>query len=330
MERAIIYGIGKYWNENRGCLPQNIEVIAYADSDECKATSRTGLLLEGKEIITPSEIAEREYDLLFLCTDFYFAHRIFQNLKNYNIDLGKVRFLSRMGTGREWNYKAQADKSLISTIDGIAIRERYLTDSDILAEIFITNNYNIHLPETDSVFIDVGMNVGIASLYFARYEWVSKVYGFEPFPDTYKQAVDNFALNDVSIKDKIYPKNIALSDKDEDVEVSIGHEESGWRNIMCRAEGKRCVTITSKKASVEIGEIVSQNADKQIILKIDTEGSEFSIFESLQETNILSNISAVMLEYHRNPEPISKILSAYGFKYFVVGKNSFGMIYAVK
>lgn len=330
MEKAIIYGTGKYWRDNKGRLPCNIEIIAYADSDEKKATSRTGLLLENKEIITPDEIAQREYDLLFLCTDFYFAHRIFQNLKNYNIDLGKVRFLSRMGTGKEWNYEIQEDKSLISTIDGISIREKYLTDSDILAEVFISNNYNIHLLEKDSVFIDVGMNVGIASLYFARYEWVSKVYGFEPFPDTYQQAVDNFTLNNASVRDKIYPKNIALSDRDEEIEVAIGHEESGWRNIMCRTEGKRCVNVVSRKASAEIGEIISKNIGKQIILKIDTEGSEFPIFESLHEADILSDISAVMLEYHRNPEPIIKILSAYGFKYFVVGRESFGMIYAVK
>ena len=330
MKRAIIYGTGRYWNENRSRLPQDIEIIAYADSDECKATSHTGLLLEGKEVITPSEMAEKEYDLIFLCTDSYFAHRIFQNLKRYNVDLGKVRFLYRMDIGKQWNYKAQADKSLISTIEGVTIRERYLTDSDILTEIFISNNYNIHLPEKDSVFIDVGMNVGIASLYFARYEWISKVYGFEPFPDTYQQAIDNFALNDTSVRDKIFPKNIALFNKDEEVEVAIGHEESGWRNIMCRTEGKQRVNIVCRNASVEIGEIVSQNVGKQIILKIDTEGSEFSIFESLQETDILSNISAVMLEYHRNPEPINKILSVFGFRYFVVGKNSFGMIYAVK
>ncbi len=332
MQKTIIYGTGRYYQANRSRLPEDIEIIAFADSDKNKATTQSGVLFEEKEILTPTQLSQKEYDLLFICTDSYHGNRIFQQLKQYDIDLGKVRFLYRMGTTREeWHYEPCDDKSLISTIGSIKVREQYLTDSDIMAEVFIMNNYNVHLPEKESVLIDVGMNIGVVSLYFARYEWVSRVYGFEPFPDTYEQAVENFKRNDAVICNKIQPQNIALSDKDGTIEVPLGHEETGWRTIMGSvAVRDRRVRITSRKASAAIGEIANENRGKQIILKVDTEGSEFSIFESLSQTDVLSGIDVIMMEYHRNPEPITEILSAFGFKYFIVGRQSFGMVYALR
>ena len=85
------------------------------------------------------------------------------------------------------------------------------------------------------------MNIGAVSLYFASKEWVSKVYGFEPFPDTFQQALDNFELNDIHIKRKLYPMNVALSDKEEDIEVAVNSENTGWRSIMSKQmiNGKR-------------------------------------------------------------------------------------------
>lgn len=332
MFKTIIYGTGKYYHANKSRLPQDIEIIAFADSDKNKATVQSGVLFEGKEILAPEELSQKEYDLLFICTDSYYGNRIFQQLKNYDIDLRKVRFLYRTGTTEEeWYYELQDDKSLLSIIGGVKIKEKYLTDSDIMAEVFIMNNYNVHLPKKESVFIDVGMNIGIVSLYFARYEWVNKVYGFEPFPDTYDQAVDNFKRNNADICDKIYPQNVALSNRDETLDVPLGHEETGWRAITGSAASKdKCVRITCRRASAAIGEIVKENPKKQIIMKVDTEGSEFPIFESLNQTDVLLKIDVVMIEYHRNPQLIAEILSAFHFKYFILGRESFGMIYALR
>lgn len=332
MLKSVIYGTGKYYQANKSRLPQDINIIAFADSDESRSTARSGILFEGKEILAPAELSQIEYDLLFICTDSYFGNRIFQQLKQYDIDLKKVRFLYRIGTTQEeWHYELQDDKSLLSTIGGVKILEKYLTDSDIMAEVFIMNNYNVHLQEKSSVFIDVGMNIGIVSLYFARSSWVSRVYGFEPFPDTYCQAVENFRRNDAAICNKIHPQNVALSDKDETHEVPLEHEETGWRTILGSATAQnQCVRIISRKASDAIEEIIHENPGKQMILKIDTEGSEFPIFESLNQSDVLSDIDVILLEYHRNPKPIEHILSAFHFRYFKIGRESFGMIYALR
>lgn len=36
MRRAVIYGIGEYYLNNKNKLPDDIEIIAYADSSEKK------------------------------------------------------------------------------------------------------------------------------------------------------------------------------------------------------------------------------------------------------------------------------------------------------
>ena len=331
VKKSIIYGAGRYYHLNKERLPKNIEIIAFADSDENKATSHSGKLLDGKEILTVQEMLVREYDLIYVCTDHYYSNRIFDMLKKCNLDLKKVCFLNRTGIfNNEWVYEVQEDKSLISTIKGIKIREKFITDSDTLAEVFASNNYNIRLAQKDSIVIDIGMNIGIVSLYFARYDWISRVYSYEPFPDTYQRAIENFKLNEPYIQNKIFSQNIALSNRNEEVKVAVNVDGSNGRDIFCRAEGKRQVEIVIRDAASEIGKILKENQGKQIILKIDVEGSEFDIFESLSHTDILKNVDAVMMEYHREPETLCQQLSLNGFKYFVIGGETLGMIYAVK
>lgn len=332
MRKIIVYGTGEYYRNNKNKLPSDTQIVAYGDSNCNNATSITGKLFNGKEILTPEEFIRAEYDYIYICTSYTAGNRIFQNLKKHNIDIKKIRFLNRIDVLDEdggWVYEAADDESIISMIGNVRIREKYLTDFDIVAEVFVNNTYNVNLPQKDTVLIDVGMNIGAVSLYFAGKSWVSKVYGYEPFPDTFKQALENFELNDSNIKSKIYPINRALLDKDGDIEVPIATGDTGWRTVLAEDDGGWKMNISCKDAAAEIGRVIDENVGKRIILKIDTEGSEFAIFNSLKKTNLLNAISAIMMEYHRNPKEILELLTAYQFKYFVTG-HGIGMIYAVK
>ncbi|MCI9464223.1 MAG: FkbM family methyltransferase [Lachnospiraceae bacterium] len=332
MKKTIIYGMGEYYRKNIKKLPSNLDIIAYAESNYNDTTTATGRLFEGKRVLSLEELGQEDYDYIYICTSYTAGNRIFQYLMNYNVDIRKIRFLNRIDVleeGDEWEYEAEDDKCLISKIGNIRIRERYLTDFDIVAEVFINNAYRINFLQENAVVIDIGMNIGAVSLYFASKEWVSKVYGFEPFPDTFQQALDNFELNDIHIKRKLYPMNVALSDKEEDIEVAVNSENTGWRSIMSKADDKRKEKISCKDASEEIRKIIDENGDKKVILKVDTEGSEFAIFNSIKRTDLLHKIDAIMIEYHRNPKEIIDLLSSYCFKSFVVGEK-IGMIYAVK
>ena len=71
-----------------------------------------------------------------------------------------------------------------------------LTSEEIfkLHEIFHLNMYNFSLPHK-SILIDIGMNVGFGSLYFASKPSIEKVFSYEIFPETYKLAIQNIDLN---------------------------------------------------------------------------------------------------------------------------------------
>ena len=70
----------------------------------------------------------------------------------------------------------------------------------------------------NSIVIDIGMNVGIASLFFATLPHVEKVYAFEPFKAPYLRAMDNFKLNP-ALSAKIQAYNFGLSNKFEELDV---------------------------------------------------------------------------------------------------------------
>ncbi|MCM1387178.1 MAG: FkbM family methyltransferase [Bacillus sp. (in: Bacteria)] len=333
MEKIIVYGIGEYYRKNKHKLPPDVEIVAYADSNINNTTSVTGKLYEGKEIITPAEFKNVDYDYIYICTSYTAGNRILQNLRENNLDIRKIKLLNRIGTldgGIEWHYQVENEDSFISTIGNIRIREKYLTDFDIVVEVFVNQAYHINLLQENVTVIDVGMNIGAVSLYFAEKDWVNKVYGFEPFPDTYQQALENFALNNDIIKSKIHPMNVALSDKAGEMEVAVVTENTGWRSInTVQTSDTRKEKIYCKTAADEIGKIIEENSGSKVILKVDTEGSEFAIFNSLRQTDLLNHIDAVLLEYHRDPEEITDLLKRHQFKYFVTGQK-IGMIYAVK
>lgn len=331
MKKAVIYGIGEYYECHKHKLPDDIEIVAYADSSSEKATSHTGNLINGLRMLSPDELAGEEFDVLYICTDYINGNRIYLRLKETDIDMKKVRFLNRIDAlGDQWDYEVQEDKSIISKIGNIRVRERFLTDFDIVTEIFAMNTYNFHISECEAVVIDMGMNIGVASLYFANMENVVSVYGFEPFPDTYQQALDNFALNDEAVKNKIHPCNAAITDKEEIKTVAINAEQTGWRNIFCEAPDRENVQIQCRPAVDIVSEIVEENRKRKIVLKIDVEGSEFLIFDALGKTNLLESIDVILMEYHQKPKAITDMLNQYSFKYSVVGKCDFGILYAFK
>ena len=301
MRRAVIYGIGEYYLNNKNKLPDDIEIIAYADSSEKKTTLYSGEVFNDLKVLSPDELSGVDFDVLFICTDYINGNRIYMRLKDTDIDMKKIRFLNRMNAIEDsWDYDIQDDKSIISKIGNVKIRERFLTDFDIVTEIFVMNTYYFHIPADEIVVIDMGMNIGAASLYFANMRNVVSVYGFEPFPDTYQQAVDNFALNTNFIKNKIHPFNIAVTDKEEIKLVAVSAEQTGWRNIFCNDNDKTRVEIQCIPAVSIVSGVIEKNLGRKIVMKIDVEGAEFIIFEQ------------------------------YGFKYAVTGKNRFGILYAFK
>ncbi len=212
----------------------------------------------------------------------------------------------------------------------------------IIEEIFSNGEYHFNIEEP-VVVIDIGMNIGMASLYFASMENVVKVYGYEPFKPTFDHAMFNFKINE-KYSNKIFPSNYGLGSREKELSFDYNTKAPGQMSTVKLFENGSPIsnqmtkkeTVLIKDAAKEILSITQQHKDQKIVLKCDTEGSEIEIFEQLEKNKLLINFELIMLEYHFSYDlAVEKILKRNGFVFFkqrtVSSSNGdFGLIRAVK
>ena len=162
-------------------------------------------------------------------------------------------------------------------------------------EIFQQNEYSVlnHCSfEGKRTIINVGANVGLFSLYMKMNYPDSKIFAFEPVPSTFELL----KLNTLNLADiNIFP--FALFDEEKIETIQLHVDNSGANTIKVQDQYKSHfesnVEILLKKAGKVLSEL---NINKIDILKIDTEGCEVEILESLQ--SFLPETDYVLVQYH--------------------------------
>ncbi|MDR2901522.1 MAG: FkbM family methyltransferase [Lactobacillales bacterium] len=167
-----------------------------------------------------------------------------------------------------------------------------------------------------TVIIDIGLNVGVTALYFARMKNVVHVYGFEPFWPTYWEARANMKDNPALAKKiTIYP--LGLSDKNEMQTFDYNPDMMGSMSTVSNKYDRRDLkseTVEIRDASNALRTIFKRHPEN-IMLKVDCEGAEFEIFKSLDKSGLLKKVSYVVMEYHdRDPKILLDILKKNGFE----------------
>jgi FkbM family methyltransferase len=219
--------------------------------------------------------------------------------------------------------------------DDLTIEVTSQSELFIIDEVFNKRCYNFSFPPNGAVrVIDVGMNVGISALFFAGLSDVVRVYGYEPFARTFNQAQVNFDNNkDRSLK--IEPNNLGLGVKEEKVFAFYDASNSGKNTIVAENPQRRNGDkegIYVKPASEVVASLVNKYPNDKFVLKVDTEGSEYLIFDSLFHSPLPHQVKLIMLEWHfRGARPLEKTLLANGFTVtsFVLNVDS-GLIYAFR
>ena len=174
-----------------------------------------------------------------------------------------------------------------------------LEDFQVTNEVFIYKEYNVLLRRNSTV-IDVGMNVGLLSLFMASNSKVTSVHAFEPFSFPRKRAAETFSLNPQSAS-KITVHPFGLSDRNETIKVQVDDGQTIATSIKGHGSG-RPETIEVRDAATWLGPIIAGavTQGEDVILKIDCEGSEFAIFDSLHQAGLFQSINAVMIQWHKN------------------------------
>ena len=210
----------------------------------------------------------------------------------------------------------------------------------ILNEIFVFGGYNFVYKQPVVVW-DIGMNTGLSSLYFASKG--NAVVGYEPFKKTYEQALRNLALNAETSK-RIKCHNYGIGGSSRTVTVDYSCKYKGNVGIFGVPEWlkKRDPDITREEITLldaceALDSIASEHAGKDIVAKIDCEGSEYEIIDSLYRGGKLANLKAVMMEWHRgrineDPAELTEHLCKSGFTVFCLSPcdKIRGMIYGVR
>lgn len=171
-------------------------------------------------------------------------------------------------------------------------------DLQVLNEVFLVGEYNV-LPPKRCIAVDIGMNVGFASLAFAANAEIDTVYAYEPFVTPFNRAAENFRRNPTLAK-KVLAANLGLADRDEEIDVKSDPSATIGTSIKGIGAG-RLERIRVRDAAKELGPKIDEALRRSlgVVLKVDCEGSEFAIFELLERASLFDKIDAFMIEWHK-------------------------------
>jgi FkbM family methyltransferase len=160
--------------------------------------------------------------------------------------------------------------------------------------IFMRHEYGIPpgcIPSGLMTIVDIGANIGLFALYMKSIKPDSTILCFEPVPNTLallKRNIANFGGIHV------YP--VALSDRTTTATMRMHPENTGENSLKAESVGK------PDSAGVQVQVVDAATMFSRIgltyidILKIDTEGCEVEILESLRP--YIPYIGIFMIEYH--------------------------------
>ena len=155
-------------------------------------------------------------------------------------------------------------------INDLTIRVQTLEELYILNEVFLENVYKIE-SNSNYIVLDIGMNVGITSLYFSQFDNIKAIYGFEPFKPTFDCAKGNISLNGKH-DSKIHVFNFGLSNADKWIDLNYDSENKGnvgIKNVGLKGKKRKVERIELKDSSKILQRIINKHSGIKRIVKVD-------------------------------------------------------------
>lgn len=161
-----------------------------------------------------------------------------------------------------------------------------------------------------NVFIDIGANIGLYSVFLSSLDSISRVIAFEASPDTFREMSLVFESNELGGKAESY--NLAVSDCSDLLQFGIISEYSGANSIIATTiHGSDKFRHTIPVRAVRLDDILCLR-DKRLCLKIDVEGHEEAVLVGARST-LESNRCIIQIENYRDEASAVKKLLKFGF-----------------
>ena len=172
----------------------------------------------------------------------------------------------------------------------------YAGDIDIFYEIFYKEIYQLSDWLGKNVIVDVGANVGFATLYFLKQMPNATIYCIEPDPDNFPFLQKNLKAELESGKVKIILAGLS----DRDGFMSLERNVLKYNSRLVENASENLVEVITYSVESFFKKFVDGKID---LLKMDIEGTEERIFEN--DISWLSNVEELLIEFHS--EEIKKL-----------------------
>jgi FkbM family methyltransferase len=187
-------------------------------------------------------------------------------------------------------------RAVISLKNGCRFRVRSLMDVWTIKETCLDRQYELNgAPIEDGwTVVDIGAGLGDFAILIARENPRSRVYAYEPFPESYSLFQENIALNSVH---NVYAFQMAIGARRGKLKLlTKGHP------IQYTTTKGRCSEATEglllEVEGITLDDVFETNGIARCdFLKMDCEGCEFeALLEASDAT--LERIARICLEYH--------------------------------
>lgn len=342
-ENILVYGVGNFFARNEKSLNEKYNIEGFIDRE------KKGWI-GGKKIIRIDDVSLYDYDkIIIMIQSMRECINIAKELISREVNAEQIMLgpnLFGQYSSMISNISVLPDGRLALLFGDTTIKIKSEDEFNNVCEIWIKHTYDYFINnKRKDVILDIGMNIGDSVLYFFKHKNVDKVYGFEPFKETYLSAIDNLSkyLKD---SDRLEIFNYGISNRTEEREVEFNYAmscgQSTIKDIRKRAyesykswglikeDDEQIDRIEVRKASDVFAPIIEKYPEHNIILKMDCEGEEYEILEELIQSGIINKITFIMMEWHyRGKDTILGYLENAGFSWWCDDKGKdMGLIYA--
>ena len=173
-----------------------------------------------------------------------------------------------------------------------------------LTNVWIINEYEIEKLKIkkDDKIIDIGAHIGLFSLLVSKFCSDGKIFCFEPIKENFDMLISNMNENKLN---NIIPFNLAVTKNESEVKLFLNEDQSAHSIFQ-----KSSKEVTVKSISLE-NIFEKNNIDFCKVLKLDCEGAEYEIINSLP-TQCFDKIENIVIEYHyadSKPELVKELIS---------------------
>lgn len=222
---------------------------------------------------------------------------------------------------REAKGRLQQDKLLALNMKPPVHQNVFLREvgSDILTfnEVLLEQVYRSVLelvPQCDSM-IDLGANIGLASLYFASHYPACRIFAVEPNPSSYR--VLNINLEKLINEGRCRTLQAAVWGSEKAL-TADQTKESDHYSIFTTVELEDTANVEESISGLPFNKIIEQSGFNEVgLLKVDIEGAEKELFKG--DLGWLRQVRAIAIEFHsgsRESTNFDRVMRDFGFQIY--------------